>query len=139
MNKICMSSHCEVPSTYGIEKNKPMFCSRHKLRSMKNVIKNVCESIGCQKDGYYKVDKLSYCQEHKPYNAIYMNREPNTYYKYPAIHNPKNEPMYYINYNLADIKSIQPKYIPRERGTPSSFRARAPRTPQSRRCRATRT
>lgn len=101
MYKNCVNKGCKSRCVYGYEKNKPIFCHKHRFRDMKNVVKNVCETTECDNSAYYRLDKLRYCEEHKSSNAYYQERKlgrKREYVKHPIDTIRKNEPIYYINH-----------------------------------------
>lgn len=52
MGKKCIFEDCETYSIYGLEKNKPLHCKKHKLDNEKDVLNKMCEKCNIKQACY---------------------------------------------------------------------------------------
>lgn len=57
MGKKCSFENCETYSIYGLEKNKPLHCNKHKTDDEKDVVNKMCEKCKVKQASYGLVKK----------------------------------------------------------------------------------
>lgn len=71
MGKKCTFEECETYSIYGLEKNKPLHCKKHKLDNEKDVLNKMCEKCQKKQATYGLIKKKpQWCKPCKPDEAF---------------------------------------------------------------------
>lgn len=71
MGKKCSEEDCETYSIYGLEKNTPLHCKKHKLDNEKDVLNKMCENCNVKQATYGLIKKKpQWCKPCKPEDAF---------------------------------------------------------------------
>jgi len=126
MPSICKIENCKTQANYGLEKNKPLFCAKHKKNNMYDVKQKICEYKNCNKRAIYGLEKNGekiLCSTHKTKNMFnlinkickYLDCKKRALFginkaKYCSKH--KDETMENLNSKKCEYKEckIQPSY-----------------------------
>lgn len=67
MSNNCVYNGCLTRSSYGYEANKALYCNKHKLDGMHNVIDKTCIYGGCLVRSTFgnETGKAMYCYKHR--------------------------------------------------------------------------
>jgi hypothetical protein len=71
MGRKCIVEKCKTYSTYGLEKNKPLHCKKHKTTDEKDVLNKFCETCN-KKQSTYGIEKKTsrWCKDCKTPEAF---------------------------------------------------------------------
>ena len=71
MGKKCSFNGCKTSCTFGIEKMKPIHCSKHRQENEKDVVNKMCEKCNLKQCTYGLVKKQpQWCFKCKPDNTF---------------------------------------------------------------------